>query len=139
MKNRIARIPRQTCQRGQRRQGSAIVLAILTIAIVSLASITIVRSHRRANFRQSAVQSRTQGRLIADGLVHREIAFHRTSPSVGLTPPDRSLQALPAFSQAQAISSNIDATAETMDASVTLYPGAPPASVRQRVDISPRP
>lgn len=118
-------------------RGSAIVLAILAIAVVSMASITIVRSHRRANFRQSAVQARTQGRLIADGLVHREIAFHRLSPTSRLAPPDKSLAALPAFANAQAISTNINATSETMDATVTLYPGAPAATVRQRIDISP--
>ncbi|TWT92276.1 hypothetical protein [Neorhodopirellula pilleata] len=117
------------------RKGSAIVLAILAIAVVSLAGVTIVRSHRRMNFRQSAVQARTQGRLIAHGLVHREIAFRRVTPSGPTAPIDQTLSDFPLFENAQCIANNVDVANQMMDTSVILYPGGPPADVRQRLDI----
>jgi len=119
----------------RRSKGSAIVLAILAIAVVSTAGITIVRSHRRMNFRQSAIKARTQGRLIAHGLLHRELAFRRQSPIGIPTPIDKTLSAFPTFEEARTIASNIDSTDGVMDASIILYPGAPPAVVRQRLDI----
>lgn len=119
-----------------RRKGSAIVLAILAIAVISMAGITIVRSHRRMNFRQSAVQARTEGRLIAHGLVHREIAFRRQTPLGIVVPIDQTLNAFPQFENAQSVTTNVDAINQVMDTSVILYPGAPPAFVRRRLDIS---
>lgn len=116
--------------------GSAIVLCILAIAVISLASVTIVRSHRRMNFRRSAIKARSHGRLIADGLIHREIAFTRQPSLAGRTPLDPDLKTMLGFENAQAVASNFDATGETMTVQVLLYPGAPVATTRRQLNIS---
>ena len=119
-----------------KRHGSAIILCMVAIAVISVASITVVRSHRRLNFRRSATQARSHGRLIADGLVHREIAYNRQSPSSGPAPSNPELETMPGFEKARASVSDYDKAGETMTVDVLLYPGAPVATTRRQVDIS---
>lgn len=88
------------------------------------------------NFRRSATKARSHGRLIADGLIHREIAFNRQSPLAGRAPVDPALQKLPGFEKAQAVVSDLDTTGETMTVQVVLYPNAPVATTRRRLDIN---
>ncbi len=107
------------------RRGSAMLLCFLAIAVVSVASIAMARSHRRLNVRRSVMQSTTQGRLVADGLVNREIAYQRLVAGVGVAPADRSLRKLPGFEQAAINLTAIDPTAQTIGVDVMLYSGAP--------------
>ena len=118
------------------RNGSAIILCLVAIAVISVASITVVRSHRRLNFRRSAVKARSHGRLIADGLIHREIAFNRQFPSSGPAPLDPALRTMPGFEEARAAVIALDLAGETMTVAVQLYPGAPVATTRRQLDIS---
>lgn len=118
------------------RHGSAIILSVVAIAVISLASITVVRSHRRMNFQRSATKLRSEGRLIADGLIHREIAFSRQVPLKGQAPSDPALKLFPSFEECQTKISDVNATDETMTVEVFLYPGAPAASSRSRINIT---
>lgn len=64
-----------TPTRRRAHHGSAIVLCLLAVAVSSVATLTIVRSQRRATARASALLDRTAGDAIAQGLLHRQIAL----------------------------------------------------------------
>lgn len=112
------------------RRGSAILLCFLAMAVVSVASITIARSHRRLNIRRSVTQSSVQGRLIAEGLTQRQIAYQRTHPSLVVAPVDKTLSKVNGFEDAQARVVALDVPQQTIEMEVSLYSGAPP--IRRR-------
>ncbi|MCM2369746.1 hypothetical protein [Aporhodopirellula aestuarii] len=115
------------------RRGSAILLCYLAMAVVSVASIAIARSHRRLNMRRSVTLSSVQGRLVADGLVHRQIAYQRINPSLVLAPIDKTLADITGFEDATANIVAVDTTAETFEMEIALYKDAP---VIRRLDVS---
>ena len=102
------------------------LLCFLAIAVVSVASIAIARSHRRLNMRRSVTQSTTQARFVADGLVNREIAYRRLAAGAGVAPADKYLSKLPGFEKAAIKLTAIDPTTQTIGVDVMLYSGAPP-------------
>lgn len=114
--NAHRRPPARRC----RRQGSAIVLCMLAVAVLSLSSLAIVRGHRRLNARVASVQNEARGRAVAEGLLHRHIARVRsggaasstTDPALRATPYDR------AFATAAV------PTGGRMQVSVNLFPAA---------------
>ncbi|WP_404309784.1 hypothetical protein [Neorhodopirellula lusitana] len=127
------------------RNGSAIILSIMAIAVISLASLAVVRSHKRMNYKQSALQARTEGRLVADGLIHREVAYWRTVADIdasaranATSPPDKTLEDSVRFSKATIGKRSVDSGRSTMDLAIVLYDKATvAASQRTSVDIAP--
>ncbi len=107
------------------RSGSAILLCFLAMAVVSVASIAIARSHRRLNIRRSVLLSSVQGKLIADALTHRQIAYQRINPSLVLAPIDKTLASVTGFENATAKIVSVDTTEQTLEMDISLYPGSP--------------
>ncbi|EMI44390.1 hypothetical protein [Rhodopirellula sp. SWK7] len=107
------------------RRGSAILLCFLAMAVVSVASIAIARSHRRLNIRRSVLLSSVQGKLIADALTHRQIAYQRINPSLVLAPIDKTLASVTGFENATAKIVSVDTTEQTLEMDISLYPGSP--------------
>jgi hypothetical protein len=129
---------------GRQRKGSAIILSIVAIAILSMASLTLLRSFRRMNFRHSATIGHAQGQMIADGLIHRRIAFERLALTNPAILRDAGLKQFPRFEDAvvepQPLpNSSIPRLAPTtLTIEVKLYPNAPSARTRMAVDVSPK-
>lgn len=124
------------------QQGSAILLCFLAIAVLSVASISIVRSHRRLNIRRSVALSTVQGRFAAEGLMNRQIAFQRTvatgpagvrqvAAMTQFAPIDEALTKLPGMANFEGQVISVDTTSETIDLEITFYNGAPP--IRRRM------
>lgn len=63
------------------RRGSALLLCTLAIAVISLASIAILRSNLRGIARVDALRNSRQSRQLADGWVQRSAAMLRLNPS----------------------------------------------------------
>jgi len=121
-------------RRVTRRRGSAIVLCCLAMAVLSLASIAIVRSHARLNVRRSTTISQTHGRMLADALLHREIAWRRNPGNTTSAPTRTLLRDLPRYPSASVSIDQVSLVDNTIDLSVRLYPAAP-AAKRARIDL----
>jgi hypothetical protein len=63
------------------RRGSALLLCTLAIAVVSLASIAVLRSNLRGIARVDALRNGRQARQLADGWVQRSTAMLRLNPT----------------------------------------------------------
>jgi hypothetical protein len=84
------------------RRGSALLLCTLAIAVISLASIAIVRSNQRGIANIDGIRASRQARYNADGMVQRSIATIRIAPTtVGslplptMFPPDARVELTP--------------------------------------------
>ncbi len=64
------------------RRGSALLLCTLAIAVISLASIAIVRSNQRGIANVDGIRVSRQARYDADGIVQRSIAALRVDPTI---------------------------------------------------------
>lgn len=121
-----------------RRAGSAVVLSFLAMAVMSLAAISIVRSHRRANIRASNVRQQVEGRLVAEGLIHRNVALARTNGVLPIASLDAELSDS-SFPNAWMTTPVIDTVNQTVSLQVYMYPGAtqPAASVTTAIPATP--
>ncbi len=121
-----------------RRTGSAVVLSFLAMAVMSLAAISIVRSHRRANIRASNVRQQVEGRLVAEGLIHRNVALARTNGVLPVASLDAELSDS-SFPNAWMANPVIDPVNQTVSLQVYMYPGAtrPAASVTTAMPATP--
>jgi hypothetical protein len=71
----------------RRRRGSALLICTLAIAVISLASVAIVRSNQRGIANIDGIRASRQARHNADGLIQRSIATIRVAPTtVGTLP-----------------------------------------------------
>ncbi|MEO9596033.1 hypothetical protein [Rhodopirellula bahusiensis] len=120
------------------RVGSAVVLSFLAMAVMSLAAISIVRSHRRANVRAANVRHQVEGRLIAEGLIHRNVALAKTNGVLPVASLDAELSNS-SFPDAWVAPPVIDTTNETVSLQVYMYPGAiqPAATVTTSIATAP--
>lgn len=77
-------MPNRTANRRvppNQRTGSALLVATLAAAVLSMAGIAIIRSSQRSIARVDALRTTTQGRCVAEGLVQRAIATLRIDPN----------------------------------------------------------
>lgn len=118
------------------RNGSAVVLSFLAMAVVSLAAVSIVRSHRRANVRSASVRDQVEGRLIAEGLVHRNVALARTNGSLPLVSLDAELSTS-AFPDTWMAPPVVDVANQTVSLQVYMYPGATVPATTVTTSIAP--
>ncbi|MEM8911113.1 MAG: hypothetical protein AAGC97_05040 [Planctomycetota bacterium] len=89
------RLPQRTAQRPP-RIGSAMVLCMLAVVVLSLGSLTIVRGHRHLNASVAANGDQTRGRAVAEGLLHRHLARLRAAGGATISATtDPSLQGTP--------------------------------------------
>ncbi|MEM9364891.1 MAG: hypothetical protein AAGD07_02770 [Planctomycetota bacterium] len=118
---------RSTSKPGRRerdpRRGSALVLCMLAVAVMSLSAIAIVRNQQRASLRARSVRDRAMGQAVADGLMHRHVALVRNSGGFVPVNPDPELDSL-GYDQTQTTLS-VDTVNNEVSVSVLLYPTAP--------------
>ncbi|WDQ19222.1 hypothetical protein [Rhodopirellula sp. P2] len=121
-----------------RRSGSAVVLSFLAMAVLSLAAISIVRSHRRSNVRSASVRQQVEGRLVAEGLIHRNVALARANGALPVASLDAEL-ASTSFPDAWMAPPVIDVANQTVSLQVYMYPGAtvPAASLTTAIPSVP--
>lgn len=74
----------------KQRHGSALLVCTLAAAVLSMASIAILRSSQRSIARVDALQNSSQGRCVTEGLFQRSVAILRTSPNTSGTIVDPS-------------------------------------------------
>ena len=76
--------------RMSQKRGSTLLLCTLATAVISTASIAILRSSQRQIARLDAQTSTTRGRTISDGLTQRAIAILRVDPNANgvISDPD---------------------------------------------------
>lgn len=129
-------IERSGHSRNVNRNGSAVVLSFLAMAVISLAAVSIVRSHRRANVRSASVRDQVEGRLIAEGLVHRNVALARTNGSLPLVSLDAELSTS-AFPDAWMAPPVVDVANQTVSLQVYMYPGATVPATTVTTSIAP--
>jgi hypothetical protein len=100
------------------------------MAVLSLAAISIVRSHRRLNIRSASVRQQVEGRLVAEGLIHRNVAIARTNGALPTADLDAEISAS-SFPDAWLAPPVVDAANQTVTLQVYMYSGAttPAASV----------
>ncbi len=77
----------QSSLKHRHRRGSALLLCTLAIAVISMASIAVLRSSQRGIARVDGVRNARQGEQIADGLVQRATAMLRLNPAFAGTLP----------------------------------------------------
>lgn len=111
-----------TKKRSQRR-GSALVLCMLAVAVMSLSAIAIVRNQQRASLRAHSIRDRVVGQAVADGLVHRHVALVRNAGGLVAENSDPDLDAL-GYDQTRTTLS-VDTSTNEVSVSVLLYPTAP--------------
>jgi hypothetical protein len=67
--------------KSRNRRGSALLLCTLAIAVISLASVAVLRSNLRGIARIDALRNARQSRQLADGWVQRSTAMLRLNPN----------------------------------------------------------
>ncbi|KLU03945.1 putative signal peptide and transmembrane protein [Rhodopirellula islandica] len=111
------------------------------MAVLSLAAISIVRSHRRSNVRSANVRQQVEGRLVAEGLIHRNVALARANGALPVASLDTELGTT-SFPDAWMAPPVMDVANQTVSLQVYMYPGAtvPAASLTTSVpSVAPAP
>jgi len=115
--------------RKDRRRGSALLLCTLAIAVLSMASIAILRSNQRGIATVDGIRTSRQARYAADGMVQRAIAAIRLNPTISgqlplskSAPPGARVELSPTSGTATQIQVFLYARAATPARTLTVDP-----------------
>lgn len=117
-------------KRRSNRRGSAILICALATAVLSMATIAIVRSQQHAVRRVDAARASVTAKMTADGLMQRAVAMLRTNPALATTFNDPHVRNSSAFVVVQPLSS------DESRVSVFLYAGSTVPAVSRVINVT---
>lgn len=120
---------RMNTKRNRNRRGSALLICTLAAAVLSMATIAILRSQQHAVRRVDAARASLSAKMTADGLMQRAVALLRTDPSLATTFNDRRFRNSPAFVVVQPLS------VDESRVSVYLYAGSTVPAVSRVINV----
>lgn len=93
-------------KRQRQRRGSALLLCTLAIAVISMASVAILRSTHRNVARVEGIRLSRQAHCESDGLLQRAYAMLRVDPAFSGTVTDPARRVAEARADVQRLSAN---------------------------------
>lgn len=117
-------------KRYRSRRGSALLICTLAAAVLSMATVAILRSQQHAVRRVDAARASLSAKMTADGLMQRAVAMLRANPTLATTFNDQRFRNSPAFVVVQPLS------IDTSRVSVFLYAGSTVPAASRVINVT---